>query len=204
MQKFRFTGSFIISFVLNLVLNLEWAVLAFVLFLLHKFVKLPLWPCLSALGIWAGGVLIITLVLYLIGPWGRGTEPAEPVNKNPYSAGAAVGATGSHALSGHATDEAGATGAAGGAEPAEPVNKNLYSAGAAGNVSRTLAVDAADGDAKAALDSAQKVQTARTGDASKPVQYKSALARAIMQPKTYSQTSALALQDQPQNGEGTK
>lgn len=139
MQKFRFTGSFIISFVLNLVLNLEWAVLAFVLFLLHKFIKLPLWPCLAALGIWAGGVLIITLVLYLIGPWGSGAEPAEPVNKNPYSAGAAVGA-----------------------------------------------------------------DSARTGDASKPVQYKSALARAIMQPKTYSQTSAPALQDQPQNGEGTK
>ena len=54
---------------------------------------------------------------------------------------------------------------------------------------------------KAALDSAQKVQTARTGDASKPVQYKSELARAIMQPKTYTQTSAPTPQDQPQNGE---
>ena len=159
MQKFRFTGSFIISFVLNLVLNLEWAVLAFVLFLLHKFIKLPLWPCLAALGIWAGGVLIITLVLYLIGPWGSGAEPAEPVNKNPYSAGAAVGAIGSHALSGHSTDEAAATGAAGGTD------------------------------------------SARIGDASKPVQYKSELARAIMQPKTYTQTSAPIPQDQPQNGE---
>ena len=156
MQKFRFTGSFIISFVLNLVLNLEWAVLAFVLFLLHKFVKLPLWPCLAALGIWAGGVLIITLVLYLIGPWGSGAEPAEPVNKNPYSAGAAVDATGSHALSGHSTDEAGAAGGA---------------------------------------------DSARTGEASKPVQYKSELARAIMQPKTYTQPSATTPQDQPQNGE---
>lgn len=162
MQKFRFTGSFIISFVLNLVLNLEWAVLAFVLFLLHKFVKLPLWPCLTALGIWSGGVLIITLVLYLIGPWGSGAEPAEPVNKNPYSAGAAVGATGSHALSGHSTDEAAATGAAGGAD------------------------------------------SAMGGDASKPVQYKSELARAIMQPKTYTQPSATTPQDQPENGEGTE
>lgn len=162
MQKFRFTGSFIISFVLNLVLNLEWAVLAFVLFLLHKFIKLPLWPCLAALGIWSGGVLIITLVLYLIGPWGSSAEPAEPVNKNPYSASAAVGTTGSHALSGRATDEAAATGAAGGAD------------------------------------------SAMGGDASKPVQYKSELARAIIQPKTYSQTSAPALQDQPQNGEETK
>ena len=162
MQKFRFTGSFIISFLLNLVLNLEWAVLAFVLFLLHKFVRLPLWPCLAALGIWSGGVLVITLVLYLIGPWGSGAEPAEPVNKNPYSSGAA------------------------------------------GNVSRTLAVDTAGDDAKAALDSAQKVQAARHGESSTQVQYKSELARAIMQPKTYSQTSAPALQDQPQNGEGTK
>lgn len=153
MQKFRFTGSFIISFVLNLVLNLEWAVLAFVLFLLHKFVKLPLWPCLAALGIWAGGVLIITLVLYLIGPWGSGAEPAEPVNKNPYSAGAAVGATGSHALSGHSTDEAAATGAAWGAD------------------------------------------SARTGDTSKPVQYKSELARAIMQPPAYDQLEESKVQE---------
>lgn len=130
MQKFRFTGSFIISFVLNLVLNLEWAVLAFVLFLLHKFVKLPLWPCLAALGIWAGGVLIITLVLYLIGPWGSGAEPAEPVNKNPYSAGAAVGA-----------------------------------------------------------------DSARTGDTSKPVQYKSELARAIMQPPAYDQLEESKVQE---------
>ena len=162
MQKFRFTGSFIISFVLNLVLNLEWAVLAFVLFLLHKFVRLPLWPCLAALGIWSGGVLVITLVLYLIGPWGSGAEPAEPVNKNPYSSGAA------------------------------------------GNISRTLAVDAAGDDAKAALDSAQKVQTARHGEASTQVQYKSELARAIMQPKTYTQPSATTPQDQPQNGGCTK
>lgn len=153
MQKFRFTGSFIISFVLNLVLNLEWAVLAFVLFLLHKFVKLPVWPCLAALGIWAGGVLIITLVLYLIGPWGSSAEPAEPVNKNPYSAGAAVGATGSHALSGHSTDEAAATGAAGGAD------------------------------------------SAMCGDASKPVQYKSELARAIMQPPAYDQLEESKVQE---------
>lgn len=153
MQKFRFTGSFIISFVLNLVLNLEWAVLAFVLFLLHKFVKLPLWPCLAALCIWSGGVLIITLVLYLIGPWGSGAEQAEPVNKNPYSAGAAVGATGSHALSGHSTDEAAATGAAGGAD------------------------------------------SAMCGDASKQVQYKSELARAIMQPPAYDQLEESKVQE---------
>ncbi|MDD6485431.1 MAG: hypothetical protein PUF61_00615 [Spirochaetales bacterium] len=162
MQKFRFTGSFIISFVLNLMLNLEWAVLAFVLFLLHKFVKLPLWPCLAALGIWAGGVLIITLVFYLIGPWGSGAEPAEPSNKNPYSACAA-----------------------------------WETAAMSGGAAQAVQSEA---DRAAAFNA----QSARTSMASKPVQYQSELARAIMQPKTYSQTSATALQDQPQNGEGTK
>lgn len=169
MQKFRFTGSFIISFVLNLVLNLEWAVLAFVLFLLHKFVKLPLWPCLAALGIWAGGVLIITLVLYLIGPWGSGTESAEPVNKNPYSAGAGAG----RSLSGGAVS--GMTG------------------------STAPSVQGETDDA-----AAFNVQSARTVGASKPVQYKSELARSIMQPKTYTQPSATTPQDQPENGEGTE
>ena len=153
MQKFRFTGSFIISFVLNLVLNLEWAVLAFVLFLLHKFVKLPLWPCLAALGIWSGGVLIITLVLYLIGPWGSGTEPDEPVNKNPYSACAA-----------------GETAA--------------MSGGAAQAVQ-------SEADRAAAFNA----QSARTSMASKPVQYKSELARAIMQPPAYDQLEESKVQE---------
>ena len=153
MQKFRFTGSFIISFVLNLVLNLEWAVLAFVLFLLHKFVKLPLWPCLAALGIWAGGVLIITLVLYLIGPWGSGAEPAEPVNKNPYSAGAA-----------------------------------RETAAMSGGAAQAVQSEA---DRAAAFNA----QSARTGDASKPVQYKSELARAIMQPPAYDQLEESKVQE---------
>ncbi|MBQ4497252.1 MAG: hypothetical protein II973_07085 [Spirochaetaceae bacterium] len=48
---------------------------------------------------------------------------------------------------------------------------------------------------KAALDSAQKVQTARTGDASKPVQYKSALARAIMPPPAYDQLEESKVQE---------
>lgn len=48
---------------------------------------------------------------------------------------------------------------------------------------------------KAALDSAQKVQTARTGDASKPVQYKSELARAIMQPPAYDQLEESKVQE---------
>ena len=147
MQKFRFTGSFIISFVLNLVLNLEWAVLAFILFLLHKFVSLPLWPCLAALGIWAGGVLIITLVLYLIGPWGSGAEPAEPVNKNPYSAGAAESRASSY------------------------------------GVARSLPDESASGL------NMQSIQSDKT-EPSKPVQYKSELARSIMQPHKYEQPEA--------------
>ncbi len=153
MQKFRFTGSFIISFVLNLVLNLEWAVLAFVLFLLHKFVKLPLWPCLAALGIWSGGVLIITLVLCLIGSWSGGAETAEPSNKNPYSACAA-----------------------------------WETAAMSGGAAQAVQSEA---DRAAAFNT----QSARTSMASKPVQYQSELARAIMQPPAYDQLEESKVQE---------
>lgn len=48
---------------------------------------------------------------------------------------------------------------------------------------------------KAALDSAQKVQTARAGEASKQVQYQSELARAIMQPPAYDQLEESKVQE---------
>ena len=141
MKKFRIDNGFFLSFLLNLIFNLEWVVLAFILFLLHKFVGLPMWPVWGALAVWFGGVLITTLALFLIDVLGGEIDDAPAGNKNPYSKGA----------------------------------------------SETAATNYT---AKPASSSAE------------PVQYKSELARAIMQPKTYPQPSAPTPKTPPENGEG--
>ena len=98
-------------------------------------------------------MLIITLVLYLIGPWGSGAETAEPSNKNPYSACAA--------------------------------GKTAAMSGGAAQAVQSEADRAA----------AFNAQSARTSMASKPVQYKSELARAIMQPPAYDQLEESKVQE---------
>jgi len=133
MKKFRVDGGFLISFVINLLFNLEWVALAFILFLLHKFLKLPMWPVWGALALWVGGVFITTLVLSLLAAWGNSADDTPAQNKNPYSNGA------------------------------DRTNSMVQPEPAA---------------AATSANSQPKTQ---------PVQFKSELARAIMQPQSYSQ-----------------
>lgn len=76
-------GNFFLAFILNFVFNLEWVIPAVLLLILHFTVGLPIFWFWLALGLWIGGILIITLVL---GWAGKCSEPASPKeNKNPYS-----------------------------------------------------------------------------------------------------------------------
>lgn len=77
------SGNFFLALILNLVFNLEWVIPAVILLILHFTVNLPVFWFWLALGLWIGGILIITLVL---GWAGRCSEPQAPKeNKNPYS-----------------------------------------------------------------------------------------------------------------------
>lgn len=136
MRRPILSGGFFLSLILNLFFNLEWVALSFILFLLHKFLNLPLWPSLVALGIWFGGVLIVTLILSILSAFAKDAPSVNDVkNKNPYSKGSA----------------------------AKEASK-------------------AAGDSKPALEQQNK----KTAESSVP-QFKSELARSIMQPPTFSQ-----------------
>lgn len=83
MRKPRYNGGFILSFLLNLVFNSEWAVIAFVLFILSKLFRLSIMFALMTLGIWFFGTFLITLFLFWVSRHGSASKPSE--NKNPYS-----------------------------------------------------------------------------------------------------------------------
>lgn len=85
MRKPRYNGGFILSFLLNLVLNFEWAVIALVLFILGKLFRLSIMFAFMTLGIWIFGTLLITLFLFWVSRHGSASKPKNE-NKNPYSA----------------------------------------------------------------------------------------------------------------------
>ena len=77
---------FFLSVLLNLVLNIEWAVLAGILFGLHYWVGLPIYFGYIVLGGWFLFAVGITIFLSWAGSCAEAPRP-EPTNKNPYSVG---------------------------------------------------------------------------------------------------------------------
>ena len=84
-QKTHDSG-FLVSFIINLALNFELAVVAAALLILHFAVNVPLWLFWIALALWILPNLVITLLLFLLSGMASPTEYRE--NKNPYSQGA--------------------------------------------------------------------------------------------------------------------
>lgn len=78
------SGNFFLAIILNLVFNLEWVIPAVVLLILHFAVGLSVFWFWLALGIWIGGVLLVTLILGWANKCSAPDKPQE--NKNPYSA----------------------------------------------------------------------------------------------------------------------
>ncbi len=85
MRKIKTYNGFLLSFIINLLFNAEWTILAFILLLLHIFIKLPLWPFFAALGLWIGYVFITTLIIYLLSRSASSSKTPRRQNKNPYS-----------------------------------------------------------------------------------------------------------------------
>ena len=85
MRKAPASNGYFFCFLWNLIFNLEWVLLALVLYLLHFWTGIPAWVSLIGLGIW----VLVALCLTLLVVWGTAcsNEPA-PIreNKNPYSA----------------------------------------------------------------------------------------------------------------------
>lgn len=79
----RHSSGFLISFIINLVLNFEVAIVAIALLVLHFVMDLPIIFFFIALGIWIIPNLVITLLLFVLA--GMDTTPEYRENKNPYS-----------------------------------------------------------------------------------------------------------------------
>ncbi len=78
------TSNFFLAYLINLILNFEWSIPAWILLGLHFWLKIPIFLFWLALGLWLGGSLLFMLILELIR---RSTPPdVPPENKNPYSA----------------------------------------------------------------------------------------------------------------------
>ena len=84
MRRTNRGGSFLLCLLINLLLNLQWSIPAWILLALHFWLDISIWWFVGALAFW---VLSILADMWLIGWAARcGNEKDPPKeNKNPYS-----------------------------------------------------------------------------------------------------------------------
>ncbi len=84
MKRTKRGGGFLLCLLLNMLLNWQWSIPGWILLGLHLWLKISLWWCVGAWGLW---ILRILLGMWLMG-WAAacGAEKDPPrENKNPYS-----------------------------------------------------------------------------------------------------------------------
>lgn len=84
MKRFHRHGGFLVTLLINLLLNLEWSIPAWVLLALRLWLGLSVWWFIGGLALW---ILRVLAGMWLMG-WaaGCGNEKDPPKeNKNPYS-----------------------------------------------------------------------------------------------------------------------
>ena len=85
MRKIKCSGGFLLCLLINLLLNLEWSIPAWILLALHFWLDISIWWFVGGLAFW---ILSILVDMWIIG-WAAscGSEKDPPKeNKNPYSA----------------------------------------------------------------------------------------------------------------------
>ena len=84
MRRTTRSRSFLLCFLVNLLLNLEWSIPAWILLGLHFWLDISLWWFLGGLAFWMASVLLgMWLIGWAIGAGSQQDPPKE--NKNPYS-----------------------------------------------------------------------------------------------------------------------
>ncbi len=78
-------SGFLLSFFINLLFNLEWAIPALICFVLHFILGISLWWTAGGIALWILVVLARTLLLFVLNKAGNMPEKQRP-NINPYSA----------------------------------------------------------------------------------------------------------------------
>jgi hypothetical protein len=85
MRKIRLDGSFFLSLLINMVLNLEGTIPAWILLILHFLCDWSILWFWMALGIWLFCLILGMLLIRFASRCGTPDPPKE--NKNPYSVG---------------------------------------------------------------------------------------------------------------------
>lgn len=84
MRRTKRNSGFLVSYSINLLLNLDGTIPAWILLALHFLFGLPIWLFIGALALWAINILVRTLII----SWAaKCSSIPDPVleNKNPYS-----------------------------------------------------------------------------------------------------------------------
>ena len=85
MRRYQKSGSTLVCMLINLLLNLEWSIPAWIMLGLHVWLDISLWWFIGGLALW---ILRILIGMWLMG-WaircGNQKDPPKE-NKNPYSA----------------------------------------------------------------------------------------------------------------------
>jgi hypothetical protein len=84
MRRYHNTGNFLLSLLINMLLNLEWSIPAWILLALHYAFGLSLWWFFGALALWILRVLAGMWFMGWAASCGNSKDPPKE-NKNPYS-----------------------------------------------------------------------------------------------------------------------
>lgn len=84
MRRTKWSGNFLLCLLMNLLLNLEWSIPAWVLLALHFWLGISIWWFVGGLGFW---ILSILSGMWIMGWAARCGSQKDPPkeNKNPYS-----------------------------------------------------------------------------------------------------------------------
>lgn len=83
-MRYRRRSNFPIAYLVNLALNFEWSVPAWILLVLHFKLGVPMWCFWTALILWLAVILAHSLFLHWV--YNQPDAPSPPKeNKNPYS-----------------------------------------------------------------------------------------------------------------------
>ena len=86
MRKTKRTGNFWLCLLINMVLNLEWTIPAWILLALHFWLGWSAWWFVLALGLWIMNIMFWMWIMGWAADCGNTPDPPKE-NKNPYSIG---------------------------------------------------------------------------------------------------------------------
>lgn len=84
MRRTRRGGSFLLCLLINLMLNPEWSIPAWILLGLHFWLDISIWWFVGALALWIGRLLLGMWLMGWAADCSRLKDPPKE-NKNPYS-----------------------------------------------------------------------------------------------------------------------